>query len=334
MRLAHTAIVTPHRAGLYESVRDIVAAERELGEDAYIVDPTAKTEDRGAPIGRGDGLDQADVVFNHSGLGDRETGDTPIVHCMHGRPESSFRLELKGVTPVYSYLARTRDMVNVKLWVTFWPQFVDYWSLVVPREQLRLVTPPVDLAAWTPDGPDGYAFGGHRDDINVVCTDLWREDKTPFHAIHAFAKFAETYPNARLHLYGVQKSAALTVILTALKQREQLGEVAGYVTGLANVYRAATMLISTHSIATRSIREASACGCPVVAPYTVGCAQDNIAGLAGFMGDTLKDSGRVAADGTLAERSAARSGAEANFDSGTTASQMLAIAQEAAQCQS
>jgi hypothetical protein len=50
MKLAHIAIVTPHRAGLYETVRDLVAAERAAGVDAVIVDPNTQNEDRGVPI--------------------------------------------------------------------------------------------------------------------------------------------------------------------------------------------------------------------------------------------------------------------------------------------
>jgi glycosyltransferase involved in cell wall biosynthesis len=44
-----------------------------------------------------------------------------------------------------------------------------------------------------------------------------------------------------------------------------LGEVGGWVTGLEFVYRAADMVITPHRIATRTMREALACGCPVVA---------------------------------------------------------------------
>ena len=97
MKLAHLAIVTPHRAGLYESAREIVAAEVQLGESAYIVDPQQPRFDRGAPIGNGL-VEQADVIVSHSGLNSYNNCGKPVIRCLHGRPESSFLLEFREAT--------------------------------------------------------------------------------------------------------------------------------------------------------------------------------------------------------------------------------------------
>jgi hypothetical protein len=43
-----------------------------------------------------------------------------------------------------------------------------------------------------------------------------------------------------------------------------MGEIQSWVSGLDNVYRAASFMLTANEIATRSEREASACGCPVV----------------------------------------------------------------------
>jgi glycosyltransferase involved in cell wall biosynthesis len=264
MKLAHTAIVTPHQSGLYESVRDLVAAERAAGIDAWIADTKAITEDRGVPINRGIGIADADVIVNHSGLGNYEKGLTkPVVHCLHGRPESSFRLECNGTVGVYSFIRSAIKTPCYRLFVTFWPEFVPYWSVMIPTERLRVVTAPVDVKQWTPDGPDGYKFGSKRGDINIAITDMWREDVTPYHAIHAAVLFADKHPGTKIHMYGVKRTRALDALLSSVNERGCLGEVAGMVTGLANVYRAATMLVSPHRIATRAHREALACGCPV-----------------------------------------------------------------------
>jgi len=327
MKLAHTAIVTPHRAGLYETVRDLVSAERALGVDAVIIDPQSAPEDRGVPIGTAFDPKNFDVIINHSGLGKYEelAKDTPIIHCLHGRPESSFQLEVVGRVAVYTFVKTMSLRPNYKMWVTFWEDYMPYWELLLPVNKLRLITAPVDTKAWTPDGPSGYKFGGKGGEINVVCADMWREDKTPYHIIHCFCEFAKTNPGSKLHLYGVQRNSAINVLLGQVEERGWLGEVTGYVTGLDNVYRAATMAISTHRIATRSIREALACGCPVVhangsAKGTDHADPEHTFRFAKVMSNVLinnKDNRREARDSALI-----------NYDSSKTASEMIALATE------
>ena len=73
MRIAHAAIATPRKCGLYETTRELVAAERALGVDARIVDPAPnekvgiKNHDRGVPIA--DGHARADQPAAHGNAG-------------------------------------------------------------------------------------------------------------------------------------------------------------------------------------------------------------------------------------------------------------------------
>ncbi len=267
MKIAHLALVTPHRSGLYETVRDLVAGERGLGLDARIVDPfkPVRGDDRGVPVGDAETLKDADVWVNHSGLPKDVTKHPPIIHVMHGRPESSFRLEMSGKASVYSYLIMHSLNGLFSRYVTFWQEFLPHWSLIVPASKLHYAPAPVDLDAWTPDGPSGYGFHDRISDINVVCTDMWRDDVTPFAALNAFGLFAQRHRTAKLHLYGLPMDRKGWQSLVGVFQRAgNVGEVQSMVTGLANVYRAATMLITPHRIATRTVREALACGCQVV----------------------------------------------------------------------
>jgi len=325
MKLAHNAIVTPHRAGLYETVRDLVAAERSAGVDAIIVDPNTQNEDRGVPIAGAFVPGDYDVIVNHSGLGKHETrvNGTPIIHCLHGRPASSFELEASGKVGVYSFVRASAANVKYKLWVTFWAEYLPDWELLVPQEKLRAVTPPVDLQTWTPDGPSGYQFHGQRGAINVVCADMWREDKTPYHVVHCFCEFAKQHPGAKLHLYGVQRNKAVDVLLEQVKARGWLGEATGYVTGLEHVYRGATMAISPHRIATRSIREAMACGCPVV--HAPGSAHGT---MHADPEDPVQFAAAMSAVLEKDYRQTARAVAEREYDSAQTAREMLALVEE------
>jgi glycosyltransferase involved in cell wall biosynthesis len=207
---------------------------------------------------------------SHSGLG-KAFAQTrkPVIHMLHGRPYSTFLLEQMGKIAVLSYLQRIRQDRRFRGFVTFWPEFLDYWSLFVPEKKLFVIKPPVDLGIWTPDGPNGYQFHGELGRVNVVCADVWRHDIDPFHVIMAYRLYAEDNPGAKLHVYAAPDASPEPATssgwnLVRRLMGDSLGEVCGFVKGLDNVYRAADVMITPHRIATRSVREALACGCSVV----------------------------------------------------------------------
>lgn len=275
MKLAHLAIVTPGRCGLYETTRELVAGLRALGIDSRIVDPKRETntlhpaaaEDRGAPLADMAWALTADVLVNHSGYDNTPLQDSgqPVVHVAHGRPRSSFLSETSGSTPIYSYhYAKNRDP-RFKAVVTFWPEHEPYLRVMFPDKTVHVVTAPVDLAAWSPEGPAGYRFGGKRGGINLVSTDAWRDDVDPFLTINAAALFARKNPGTKLHVYArpATRTKGWDALLRRLADDGSLGEVKPWVAGLANVYRAADAMVTPNTIATRSVRESMACGCPV-----------------------------------------------------------------------
>ena len=75
----------------------------------------------------------------------------------------------------------------------------------------------------------------------------------------SFVQFAKVPPSREVSL---SKSAAPE---TKSPSASKMG--VGYVEGLENVYRAADCVITTHKIATRTVREALACGTNVVMDY-------------------------------------------------------------------
>ena len=267
MKLAHIAIITPGRCGLYETTRELVAALRERGVDSRICDPLKpqEGEDRGALFADLDWAEKADLLINHSGLGDRmEATSVPVVHVLHGRPRNSFLLELGGKTPIYSYHHHKNGDARWKAIVTFWPEHEPYHRVMWPDTPIHVVQPCVDLERWTPDGLSGYAWHGMGGKFNVVVTDAWRQDIDPFNAVNAFALEARKRTGWKLHLYGVSKQLGpWAPLLKRIQDDGNLGQVAGWVSGLDNVYRAADLLITPHTINTRAVREAMACGCPV-----------------------------------------------------------------------
>lgn len=276
MKVAHVCKVTIGRCGLYETTRELVTALRARGVDSRLVDPVPAENplypinvaaDRGALIADMDWGVQADIIVSHSGYDAtplEKTGQ-PVIHVCHGRPRSTFLGEVMGGAPIYSYHTRLNSDPRVKAVVTFWPEHKPYHEVMFRCKPVYAVQPSVDLNAWTSIGPSGYQFGGKGGRINVVCTDVWRDDIDPFVAVNAFALWAREMNGAKLHVYGNSENLrGWAAIFNRISDDGNMGEIKGWVKGLDNVYRAADFLITPHEIATRSIREAMACGCSVV----------------------------------------------------------------------
>ncbi len=280
-RVAHLGIVTPGRCGLYETMRELVAAEREQGIDARIVDPkphpifAPKTkEDRGVPIADMEWATGADLLISHSGHDGTPVSRTnqPILVAAHGRPVASFIGERAGGTPVYTYHATRSKADRYIGCITFWPEYIPYFKGLWGDKPVYHVPSTVDTDCWCP-GATSYNFAGKKAEVNVVMTDPWsRADVTLLPSIHAFEQFRKLNPGARLHIYALDGNRkGLDAIKLMLG--DSLGVVQGWASDLRSVYRAADLLLTPHRIYTRSIREAMACDVPVVSGKDVNPEQ-------------------------------------------------------------
>jgi glycosyltransferase involved in cell wall biosynthesis len=254
----------------------------------------------------------ADVIANHSGYDSTpiEKTSQPVVHVAHGRPRSSFLSEKSGSTPIYSYWYQRSKQARFKAVVTFWPQHVPYLQVMMPETPVYAVQSNVDLEAWTPNGPSGYGFHGKKGSkVNIALTDAWRDDVDPFVPLHAAALFAREVKGTKVHVYAKPaKSKGFDVLLRRIAEDGNLGEVQGWSKGLANVYRAASFMLTPQEIDTRSVREAMACGCPVVRMTS------------------LDDNWRKRMlDGLMSDRKGVRSVAEILFNPRETARQFKAV---------
>ena len=271
MRIAHAAIATPRKCGLYETTRELVAAERALGVDARIVDPAPnekvgiKNHDRGVPIADMEWGVKADWIVSHSGHDSTPLAktDQPIVHVAHGRPLSTFMGERGGKAPGLTYQTQRNRSPRFRHVVTFWPEYAPYLRNIWNGTPVHVIPAPVDFTHWTP-GESDYDFHKRKGGYNVVMSDPWsREDSSPYHQIHAFVLFKRMVPEARIHFYAWDRNPKGVAGLTNL-----LGDGGGIIQPWASdmlpIYRAADMLITPHRIYTRSIREAMSCGLQVV----------------------------------------------------------------------
>lgn len=270
MKVAHFGIFAPHASGQFETIRDLVAAEKLAGMDAGFIDyghkgkPNSRVglKDKGLETLPVEWATDADILVRHSAVPQElESLGTPVITALHGRPESSFLLEHYGKANVISELKRARKKKTHAGFLTFWTEFIFPWSEIL-EEEVLYVPAPLDLSRFLIK--EGHKF----EDLgspNIVVADLWREDTTPFNVIMA-AAFYRRYFNeeAKVHLYGVPRKKSMNVLM-GLKNSGTLGEVVPQIKNLNHVLNGADILVTPHVIATRIIREAMAVRLPFVA---------------------------------------------------------------------
>ena len=286
LKVAHFAAFGPGRSGQYATVKDLILAERRFGIDAQFIDCVVCStcrKNEGCE-GKTDGkivtqsmdwATNADIFVRHSVIPhELESMGKPIILCLHGRPENSFLLEKYKQMPILSFMREVAADEKYKALVTFWEEHLNFFKNFLPEKPMTFVPAMVDLEQYNPEGPkrDYSTRKGHP---NIMIADMWREDTTPFNVLFAAVEFIEKYcPTGRIHLYGVpsDKRSPIHKIVQQLSAKGYLGDVCTLMPEMAEQYRAADFLVTPHVISTRVIREAMACGLPVVAgggnPYT------------------------------------------------------------------
>lgn len=333
MRIAHFAEVAPNRCGLYATTRDLIVAEKLIGIDAGVVDATViknepmyngkleiypKITDSSLKTKDIDWAMKADVFMRHSLLPVCvQNIGKPLVMAVHGRPESSYRLEESNTIPVISTYQKRGADKRYKAFTVFWQEYMSFWSTIIPKEKLFYIPAPVDLKYYAPFGKP-FQFGENNGNPNILICDIWRDDVIPFNMILAGLEFQQKYcKTAKIHLLAVQGKIlqVLAPILKGVKEFGALGAICGQTKEINEFYAAADMVITPHVIATRTVREPLACGVPVVAgsgnkytPYTAN-PMDTVAFAKAINGcwEDLRDDGKTV-------REYARKTAETCFD--------------------
>ena len=294
MRVAHFCRFSPHKSGQYETVKDLIKAERAVGIDAGIL-ATLEKPMPGPPGQPGNmimpGLQDewlisqtqqwaadADVLIRHTVIPpDMEAWGKPTVMALHGRPENSWELGHLNRIAVYALIESESIKNQYKKFICFWEDFIYHWGLVVDPAKLEYIPAPVDLEKYNPAGKSTQ-YGEQSGSPNIIVADFWREDTSPYNAIHAAGYFKKYFsPEAKLQIYGLDLPPVgpTTHLMTFLHKHGITGRLHDRVPNLNEAFRGGDLLITPHVIATRIIREAMACSLPVVAgggckytPYT------------------------------------------------------------------
>jgi FkbM family methyltransferase len=271
VRIAHFAQFAPNRCGLYATVRDLVLAEQKLpGVDAGFID----YGDNGlCRAGQRDGVLEtlplewaydADVLVRHTAIQpELHNSGKPIIMALHGRPESSYRLEAGGHdNPVLTVIANKAQDERYRAFVTFWPEFLLPWSTIIPQEKLHYVPAPVDLDYYA-SGTDLHLEGEPK----LLIADIWRDDVVPLNALFGAIEFIRKHaPKGKIHLVALPPDLkGVAPVIAQAKRDGYLGRLNGQIRGIRDYYQSCDIVVTPHVIATRIIREALACGRPVVA---------------------------------------------------------------------
>ena len=284
MKVAHFVRYGPHQSGLYETTRDMCAAEIKMGLDSYIVDTIhMETQgeprqtaafDRGVVVNPPDKADDADVHVLHSGIPEPLFGKKPIVVVLHGAPEYVFHSEVmlhekgdRGFSTILGY-GRTKE---VKSFVTLWKRHVPYWQSVLGEAKVSFVPCGVSLDEFKPGGEaEVFVTSGSP---NIGYADSWRPTffQDPFRVIQGVREYWKKDQKARLHLFGTPSGARRDVvwdryILAVKRQGDFFGQIYELREGMDKVYRGLDILVTTNIDESRVVREALCCGTRVVAP--------------------------------------------------------------------
>ena len=264
MKIAHFGVFAPNMSGQYATVKDMIRAERVAGLDAQFIDYGLYGEDSSRIGLKDDWLvtvdmdfaKDADFVIRHSAVPKKvQTWNKSTILALHGRPENSFLLEKYGTSAVIT------EVLNfpVSGYFSFWESVSEQWEMITGKK-VHTLTAPVDLDKYHPDGAK-HEFRGSGSPNIIVC-DMWREDVTPFNVSMAGAVFQKEFcPSAKIHVYGMPQNEAFE----NLDNEGVFGEIMPMVNNLDSVYRSADLMITPQVIATRTVREALASGCPIVA---------------------------------------------------------------------
>lgn len=276
MRVAHFALMSPNLAGLYGTVKDLIAGERYHGVDADIIDYGFEGREEGRMLEDGwlkcvpwESALQADLVIRHSATPKSVTRKVPFMLALHGRPINTFLLSYTEgrKNPIIETLYQATQEPMFRGFISFWPHNTRIWQEILRPFPVYQVPSPVDLERFSPFGPRHSFKDG---DFNVLVADMWREDSCPatpfFNALEAAARLeSKTGIDVKVNIVGTPPRARelLKLIKSQTKSRH-MGEIFPMVANIELLYRAADLVYTSHVIATRVVRESLACGTPVM----------------------------------------------------------------------
>jgi len=284
-RIAHWCLFGPKLSGMYETVRELIAAENQI--DGVLAgmcetpNPQAPKSvvKRAAEGGKVDAfhaemrtqdwgwaMKWADVHMVHTTMSKRVSEVTPKVFFAHGTPEACLGNELipgdkkKSFTSTASWVERFEaSFVTSKRAEQMWRVF-DHTD-----SKVHLVQKGIDLNWWQRSATKQELDG----DPSILYGEIWRTIKHPLYLLYAMNNLYKENKDTRLNVWGANiKAGVWKDIMERADFNKYLGKqgIRGIVDYPEHYYTRGDVLFGSaiYGDLSRSMQEAMACGCPVV----------------------------------------------------------------------
>ena len=285
LKIAHWCNWAPRISGMYETTRELIAAENKIeGVLAGFVETpgmgaSQQQVKRAAEGGRVDGLHlecrsqgwgwamkYADIHIIHSTLVSNFGRLKPKAFFISGTPESCLNNELEpgdkaeSFSSAGGYIAKCEaSFVTSERARRFWSQF-DYGG-----DKVHQVNKGIDLEWWKRTSTKQTLNG----EPSVLFGEIWRGMKHPFHLLYAVDQIYRENPDIRLNVWGCnQKRGFWLKMINTLRFNDFLGRqgLRGIIDYPEHYYTRGDVLVSPglYGDVSRVQQEAMACGCPVI----------------------------------------------------------------------
>lgn len=331
LKVCHVCNYAPGQSGMYGTVRDLILGERKHGVQAEMVDDQANTElygtDEIIPVGASFG-EEADIICWHHAMV-QDWFNEPhrnIVVFLHGTPEYNFFTELQSDDKVLSLLIGLSNLKIPRAFVTMWERHVPYWE--------NLLQMPVHyVPAWcnvnefevSPRKPD-------PDRIRLAMVDFWRTSREPFGILNAVDWLRKnTNKKIELDVWGMENFYNDTYkAICQWMYEDDVLSLRGRTLDKNEIYHGCDMVLSMSTEETRVVREAYACGVPVVCgrsgldftPYATDCIRPDL------LAETINDCHESLLKDTEATRKYYREYAEREFSIETASKSVIEVFQK------
>ena len=285
LKIAHWCLFGPKLSGMYETTREVIAAENQIegvlagmcetpnpqappsvvkkaaeGGKVDAFHPEMRTQDWGWA------MKWADIHMIHTTMSKRVSELTPKVFFAHGTPEACLGNELvpgdkkKSFTSTMNWIDKfDASFVTSKRAEQMWSVF-DHTG-----EKVHRVDKGIDLNWWQRT-PTKQELDG---DPSILYGEIWRSIKHPLYLLYAMNDLYKENKEIRLNVWGANMNVPVWKdIMKRAYFEDFLGKqgIRGIVDYPEHYYTRGDVYFGSaiYGDLSRSMQEAMACGCPVV----------------------------------------------------------------------
>jgi hypothetical protein len=285
LRIVHWCLWGPRRSGMYETVRELIAAENKIegvlagmcaippqgaskretaryvqGGMTDVVHPEMRTQDWGW------GYKFGDIHLIHYSFDKRLGKLKPKVFMCHGTPEAVLESGLKTEDKANSLLSGAEWINKFEASIVTSQRAKQFWGVFDSTgDKMHVVNKGIDLAWWKKTATTQDLTG----EPSVLYGEVWRGIKHPALLFFAMDELYKRNAQARLNAWSLTTNQALWKgFIGQADFWKFMGQdnIPGVVDYPEHYYSRGDVLVSpvTAGDLSRVAQEAMACGCPVI----------------------------------------------------------------------